>query len=404
MWAHHTQSRALRGFRVSGWFSTNTVLWSKGTKSVQYWRASTPLESFQMATLVKTPSGTWKALIRKTGWPTVAKTFRTKRDAEDWSRRTEDEMVRGVYIQRSGSERMTLEAALKRYLSDITPTKKPTTQRGEASKAKKLIEHLGKYSLAALSAEIIAGYRDKRLNEKGRVGTTSNNTVRLELALLSHLFTVAIQEWGLGLTFNPVLNIRKPSPGEGRNRRLSADEERRLMAAVNRHSNPMLGWIVGIALETGMRSAEISTLRKPMVDLERRIVKLVDTKNDGQRTVPLSKRATELFKAAMANPARPGDCQLVFFGEPGKDKKRRPYAFTTIWGLLVKELELSDFRFHDLRHEAVSRLVEGGLSDQEVSAISGHKSMQMLKRYTHLRSEDLVKKIDKIKQRPRLKV
>ncbi len=167
-----------------------------------------------MATLVKTPSGTWKALIRKTGWPTVAKTFRTKRDAEDWSRRTEDEMVRGVYIQRTGSERMTLEAALKRYLSDITPTKKPTTQRGETSKAKKLIEHLGKYSLAALSADIIAGYRDKRLNEPSRGGTISNNTVRLELALLSHLYTVAIQEWGLGLTFNPVLNIRKPSPGK----------------------------------------------------------------------------------------------------------------------------------------------------------------------------------------------
>jgi hypothetical protein len=102
-----------------------------------------------MATLVKTPSGTWKALIRKNGWPTVAKTFRTKRDAEDWSRRTEEEMVRGVYIRRSGSEKMTLEAALNRYLSDITPTKKPTTQRGETSKAKKLIEHLGKYSLAA---------------------------------------------------------------------------------------------------------------------------------------------------------------------------------------------------------------------------------------------------------------
>ncbi|PYD88656.1 site-specific integrase [Pseudomonas syringae pv. pisi] len=394
MWAHHTQSRALRGFRVSGWFSTNTVLWSKGTKSVQYWCASTPLESFQMATLVKTPSGTWKALIRKTGWPTVAKTFRTKRDAEDWSRRTEDEMVRGVYIQRSGSERMTLEAALKRYLSDITPTKKPTTQRGETSKAKKLIEHLGKYSLAALSAEIIAGYRDKRLNEKGRAGTTSNNTVRLELALLSHLFTVAIQEWGLGLAFNPVLNIRKPSPGEGRNRRLSPDEERRLLIAMNKHSNPMLGWIVGIALETGMRSAEISSLRKSQVDLERRIVKLVDTKNDAQRTVPLSKRATALFQSAMENPARPSECNLVFFGEPGKDTKRRPYAFTKTWRLLVKKLELPDFRFHDLRHEAVSRLVEGGLSDQEVSSISGHKSMQMLKRYTHLRSEDLVEKLD----------
>ena len=98
----------------------------------------------------------------------------------------------------------------------------------------------------------------------------------------------------------------------------------------------------------------------------------------------------------MDNPVRPIDCNLVFFGEPGKDGKRRPYTFTKIWGQLKKNLKLPDFRFHDLRHEAVSRLVEGGLSDQEVSAISGHKSMQMLKRYTHLRSEDLVVKLDKI--------
>ncbi|QQN98426.1 tyrosine-type recombinase/integrase [Pseudomonas sp. SW-3] len=349
-----------------------------------------------MATLVKTPSGTWKAVIRKNGWPTASKTFRTKRDAEDWSRRTEDEMVRGVYIQRSGSERMTLEAALKRYLSDVTPTKKPTTQRGEISKAKKLIEHLGKYSLAALSAEIIAGFRDKRLSESGNKGNISNNTVRLELALLSHLFTVAIQEWGMGLTFNPVLNIRKPSPGEGRDRRLSPDEELRLINAVNAHSNPMLGWIVRIALETGMRASEISTLRRHQVDLERRVLRLRDTKNDSARTVPLNRFATEVITSAMNNPIRPIDCDLVFFGEPGRDKKRRPYAFTKAWATLKTKLKMRDLRFHDLRHEAVSRLVEAGLSDQEVSAISGHKSMQMLKRYTHLRAEDLVERLDRL--------
>jgi len=88
----------------------------------------------QMATIVKTPAGTWKAVIRKTGWPTNAKTFRTKRDAEDWSRRTEDEMVRGVYIQRSGSERLTLENALQRYLREVSPTKKPTAQKAEATR------------------------------------------------------------------------------------------------------------------------------------------------------------------------------------------------------------------------------------------------------------------------------
>jgi integrase len=162
----------------------------------------------------------------------------------------------------------------------------------------------------------------------------------------------------------------------------------------------MLGWIVRIALETGMRSSEISSLRRPQVDLVKRVVRLSETKNDASRTVPLSKRATEVFVAAMNNPVRPIDCNLVFFGEPGKDGKRRPYTFTKIWGQLKKKLGLPDFRFHDLRHEAVSRLVEGGLSDQEVSAISGHKSMQMLKRYTHLRSEDLVAKLDKINDSP----
>lgn len=353
-----------------------------------------------MATIVKTPAGTWKAVVRKTGWPTNAKTFRTKRDAEDWARRTEDEMVRGVYIQRSGSERMTLEKALERYLSEVTPSKKPTTRKAEATKAKQLIQHLGKYSMAALSAEVIAKYRDTRLGTLSKRGLpTSNNTVRLELALLSHLFTVAIQEWGLGLTFNPVLNIRKPSPGEGRDRRLSADEEKRLLAAVNNHSNPMLGWIVRIALETGMRSSEITGLRCHQVDLNKRVVRLADTKNDSARTVPLTKLATETFRAALENPVRPKDCNLVFFGEPGKDDKRRPYAFTKTWGLLKKKLGMPDLRFHDLRHEAVSRLVEGGLSDQEVSAISGHKSMQMLKRYTHLRAEDLVGKLDKLERK-----
>src|ERR1700733_10060241 len=109
-----------------------------------------------MATLVKTDSGTWKAVIRKAGWPTTAKTFRTKRDAEDWSRRTEDEMVRGAYIQRATADRMTVEVALKRYLAEIVPTKRSTSQIADIKRATILTKHLGKYSLAALTPEIVA--------------------------------------------------------------------------------------------------------------------------------------------------------------------------------------------------------------------------------------------------------
>ena len=358
-----------------------------------------------MPTIVKTPSGTWKAVIRKTGFPSNIKTFRLKKDAEDWARRTEDEMVRGLFIQRGPSERLTFEKAMQRYLAEVTPTKRPFTQTGELNRSIPLISFFGKYSLAAVTAEMVAQYRDKRLAGEDRKGKDGEpipraaNTVRLELALLGHLFTVAVKEWGLGLPYNPVLNVRRPTPAPGRNRRLDVAEEAKLLAAVDKHSNPMLRWIVRIAVETGMRSSEITTLRRSQVDLSRRVVRLVETKNTLPRTVPLSVEATTLFKQALDHPIRPIETDLIFYGEPGKDGQRRPYNFNKVWLDIKRSVGCSDFRFHDLRHEAVSRLVEGGLSDQEVSAISGHKSMQMLKRYTHLRAEDLVGKLDKISRK-----
>lgn len=178
---------------------------------------------------------------------------------------------------------------------------------------------------------------------------------------------------------------------------MTAAENKRLLTAVDAYSNPMFSWIVRIALETGMRLSEIGGLRLGQIDLQKRIVKLDITKNSSPRTVPLTRAATAAFQAAIDNPIRPPETDLVFFGEPGRDGIRRTYLFDKAWTDAKKAAGLVDFRFHDLRHEAVSRLVEAGLSDQEVSAISGHKSMQMLKRYTHLRAEDLVGKLDKLR-------
>jgi hypothetical protein len=122
-----------------------------------------------MATIIKTPSGTWKAVVRKTGWPTTIKTFRLKKDAEDWSRKAEDEMVRGVFIQRAPAERMTFEVAMKRYLSEVTPIKRPLTQYAERKRAVPLLAFFGKYSIAAIGADLIATYRDARLAGEDRV-------------------------------------------------------------------------------------------------------------------------------------------------------------------------------------------------------------------------------------------
>jgi len=344
-----------------------------------------------VATITKTPSSTWKAVIRKRGWPTSIKTFRTKRDAQDWARRTEDEMVRGVYIDRADSDRLLLNKALDRYLREVSSTKKPSTHSAEQHKAKALKANLGAYSLAAITPDRVAEYRDERL-EAGK----SASTVRLELSLLSHLFTIAIKEWRVGLFYNPVANIRKPAPAKGRDRRLSVDEERVLFKACDKHSNPMLGWIARIALYTGMRAGEIKSLTRRQVNLQKRTAHLSDTKNGSARTVPLTREAADVFCAALGNPVRPFDTDLIFWGEPGRDGNRRPYEFRPAWHRALKKAGIKGFRFHDLRHEAVSRLVEAGLGDQEVAAISGHKSMQMLRRYTHLRAEDLVERLDQV--------
>ncbi len=283
---------------------------------------------------------------------------------------------------------MTVAAALDRYVKEVVPTKKPSGHRRDIGRAEFLKSKLGQYSLAALNAELIAEFRDERLAE-GK----ANNTVRLELALLSHMYTIAIKEWSLGLTANPVLNIRKPSPGQGRNRRLNGDEEVRLLKACDEHSNPFLGWIVRIALYTSMRKSEITSLTREQINLEKRTIFLPDTKNGSVRTVPLTNKAYLVVKEALSHPIRPIDTNLIFCGEPGKDGKRKPYVINRIWVAALERAEITGLRFHDLRHEATSRFVEAGLSDQEVASITGHKSMQMLHRYTHLRTENLTDKI-----------
>jgi len=107
---------------------------------------------------------------------------------------------------------------MKRYMADVTPTKRPMTQTTEKNRAVYLVEFFGKYSLAAITTESIAQYRDARLAgedrlKKGVAQPRAANTVRLDLALIGHLFIVAVKEWGLGLPYNPVLNLRRPSPG-----------------------------------------------------------------------------------------------------------------------------------------------------------------------------------------------
>lgn len=242
---------------------------------------------------------------------------------------------------------------------------------------------LGYKTVRDITSVDIATYRDRRLSEINprTQRPLSPATVRLEMSLLSNFFDIARIEWGW-CDGNPVTNVRKPKTPPGRDRRLTPREERMILRYAHSHSNPELYSIIVLALETAMRQGEILQLRWERLNLKTRIAHLPETKNGSKRDVPLSIRARDA---------------LVRLGT----KSTGPvFAYTnhgikSTWRFMLQKLRIEDLHFHDMRHEAVSRLFELGTLDMmEIAAISGHKSLSMLKRYTHLKAQRLVSKLE----------
>ena len=186
---------------------------------------------------------------------------------------------------------------------------------------------------------------------------------------------------------NPVKMARKPKLPRGRDRRLDSTpdadgrtEEDRLLDACRASKSKWLEPIVRIAILTGMRRGEILGMRWGDVDLSRGTVHLEDTKNGERRTVPLSPAA----QAILRDLPRSIDGQVFPVGGSG---------FVHTFQRATEKAGIAGLTFHDLRHEAASRFFEQGFDLMEVAAITGHKSLSMLKRYTHLRASDIAKKM-----------
>jgi integrase len=234
-------------------------------------------------------------------------------------------------------------------------------------------------SLDRLTPSAVAIYRDERLK------LVSPSSVRRELAILQHCIEIAGRDWGIKLPKNPVAEITKPSQNKSRERRISHDELSRLHEALSNSKNPLLEKIIYFAIHTGMRRGEILSIRWSDLNLEARTAYLADTKNGHSRSVPLTSQA---MAAIPPKPTSTSNSDRVF--------PISPNAVRLAWERLKRRANISDFRFHDLRHEAISRFFELGLSVPEVSLISGHRDPRMLARYTHLKAEDLARKLSKL--------
>ena len=350
-----------------------------------------------MATIRQIPSGMWQGIVRKKGYLPKSKTFSTKRDCERWATDTEAKMNRGVFNDASESEALTLRDGLTRYLAEVTPKKKgfeAETYKIKAMLSEKFVDK----TFATFRQSDAASYRDS-LHKAG----LSASTIRNHLSLLSHLYETANKEWSLYCQ-NPIKLISKPKVNNSRVRRLSDVEFKYLVAALSntgaglRQNNTVLA-VVLFALETAMRQSEILSLQWSAIDWTKRVALLDDTKNGDSREVPLSSAAVKILT---------GDSASVVKMRRGRVFKatasaiKQSYMRAVIRARKAYEADfeqdvrddavLIDLTFHDLRHEATSRLADV-FQMHELMKVTGHKDSRMLARYCHPKGSDLAKKL-----------
>ena len=328
-----------------------------------------------MAQIVKRGSKHWLARVRTKGFLEQSRTFLTKADAERWAKEIEVAQQRGLFFDRSVSERTLINDLIAKYRAEVLPTK---NGRGFEYALRRLSEFFGVYAVANVTSAQIADYRNMRLK------TVSNATVRKEMSLLSRMLDLGAKEWGVIIPANPCKMVAMPAEAKGRDRRLMGDEEKRLLEACRASgSSPELEAIVITALETAARLGELLSLTWADVNFEHCTAYLAETKNGESRTLPLSTRAVSTLKAL----PRTLHKNRIFWRWSASNNIAKQ------WHKACKKAGIEGLHFHDLRHEAISRLFERGLNIMEVSTISGHKTLDMLKRYTHLKAETLVAKL-----------
>lgn len=317
----------------------------------------------------------WQTQIRRSGHPALSKSFANKADALVWARLQESRIDRADLPRNLKDLRgLKLADLLDRYRTEITPGKRSALH--ERYRLRRLLGHrIAATSLAHLSPSHFARLRDERLKEAGP------QTVRHDLNLLGHVLKTASLEWGIGVRPDLVSQIKKPIPPAPRNRRLNDGELERMEDAVAGGVGPAyLLPLIHTAIETALRKAELLSLEWREIDLVRRTALVTRTKNGHPRTIPLSGKAIEALTIQQGSHP-----ELVFSATVP--------ALRFHWDRLLLKAGIVNLHFHDLRHEAISRLFEKGLSIPEVALISGHRDFRQLFRYTHLRAEDLVDKL-----------
>jgi integrase len=316
----------------------------------------------------------WQVQIRRKGFGVLSRSFHVRKDAEAWARQMEVQADRGDLPAHPAALRsITLGQLIERYRDTVSPRKR--THKAERLVLNAFLRHsICRRPVSDVTTAHFAAYRNERLKE------IKPASVKRALVPVHNLFEVARNEWGLPIRENPLSKLKLGGTDQRRERRLRAGEQDCLLAAARVCRNFLIETIIALALETAMRRGEILAVCAEHIDLDRRTLLIPESKNGRARTIPLSIPATELLSKHLRTDGRPFPITAN--------------AFRLAWERVKRRAGIDDLHFHDLRHEAISRFFEKGLSVPEVALISGHRDLRMLLRYTHPMSEGILKKLD----------
>ena len=316
----------------------------------------------------------WQVQVRRAGSRPISKSFHLRKDACAWARQIEAQADRvGLSADPRQLKSITLGDLIRRYQREITSHKRGARVEN-AVLSKMLTDSMCSQPLSEVSSATFARYRDHRLK------TITPGTLKRQLNPVRNMFEVARTQWGLPIAENPIAKLGFKGKDRRRDRRLTPGEFSRLIKAAAAYRNPIVKHIILFALATGMRRGEILRMEWKHLDSARRLLKIPVAKNGYSRTIPLSRDALR----ALPKQKPSGPCIFSFRGD----------ALHLAFDRITRRAKIPDLRFHDLRHEAISRFFEAGLTVPEVAAISGHRDLTMLFRYAHAQNQSIFGKLD----------
>ena len=330
---------------------------------------------------------TFRVRITRQGKSTLSGTFYSRNEALQWAKDIEAKLYLGIYeeITPKIAKNISFREAAQHYLKTHSIHKKIV--RCETSRLKILIERWGDIPVEQINKAAILELRDDLLS-LGRSGETINHYFNT----LSKLFQMLVGDWDLVIA-NPIKGIKRMPPSHGRSKRVTSDIEKILLNSCNAISLSLLCSIIKFAIQTGMRRGEIMGLTWDDIDLPNRKAYLHQTKNGEPRQVPLTRQAMAVLETLSRDEERVFPMSMTCLRS--QFERIKEHAKPKWDGKGSNPFE--DLRFHDLRHEALSRLSDIGLNVIELSHISGHKTLGMLKRYTHPSHQAIFLKLDNMK-------